>query len=261
MRTAALYTLPLSLTLTLAACSVPDDGADDVGVAVLSLVQVPADVHCVRITAAGARTVVKSFDAMPGASAQFSLNRLSLGSVAFSGEAFAAACSAVGAATVPDWVADAVNVTISAGSEAAVALTMRRNGRASVSVDFVDDGPCPAGKQCFAATLTGASEVPPVMTSATGTATFVLDPATLQLTLHLQHNVADATAAHVHGPAAPGANAGVLIPISPPGPDVTITPTITGPQLMQLLGGLLYINVHSPANPGGQIRGQILAAP
>jgi hypothetical protein len=261
MRTTAVLRYALPLSLALSACSPPDE-SDDIGVAVLSLVQVPADVRCVRITAAGARTVVKSFDVMPGAGAVFSLNRLPLGAVAFSGEAFAAACASVGPASVPEWVADAVTVTISAGVEAAVSLTMRRNGRASVSVDFVDDpATCPMGKLCFVAMLTGFNEVPPVMTAATGTAGVIFDPATLQITLRLQHNIPDATAAHIHGPAAPGVNAGVMVGITPPSMDITIMAMLTPPQAMALQAGLTYVNVHSPANPGGQIRGQLLAAP
>jgi hypothetical protein len=246
----------LALVASLGACSPPAD-EEDVATAVLSLVQVPADIHCVRITAAGSRTVVKSFDATPGASATFSLSRLPVGAVTFSGEAFAAACSAVGM-SAPDWVSDPVTVTLTAGIEAQVSLIMRRNGRASVSVDFVDD--CPAAKLCFAATLVGANEVPPVMTAATGFVSVVFDPATSGITLHLTHNIMDATAAHIHGPAAVGTNAPVVVNIGP-GLDSIIMAPLTPALSMALQAGLLYVNVHSPANPGGQIRGQLAAVP
>jgi hypothetical protein len=71
----------------------------------------------------------------------------------------------------------------------------------------------------------------------------------------------DASAAHFHGPAAPGANAPVIIPIgmgSVPNPS-TGSKVLTDDQIADLLAGKWYVNVHTKANPGGEIRGQVVA--
>ena len=66
------------------------------------------------------------------------------------------------------------------------------------------------------------------------------------------------TAAHFHGPAAPGANAGVAVPIPNPATSPVQGPaTLTDAQAADLLAGRYYINIHTAANPGGEIRGQV----
>ena len=67
-----------------------------------------------------------------------------------------------------------------------------------------------------------------------------------------------ATAAHFHGPAEAGKNAGVAVAI----PNATTSPvegsaTLTDAQAADLLAGKLYVNIHTAANPGGEIRGQV----
>ena len=67
-----------------------------------------------------------------------------------------------------------------------------------------------------------------------------------------------ATAAHFHGPAEVGKNAGVAVAI----PNATTSPnegsaTLTDAQAADLLAGKYYVNVHTAANPGGEIRGQV----
>jgi hypothetical protein len=233
-----------------------DRNQDDVGVAVLDLMQVPSDVRCLRITVTGSRTVTKLVDVMPGQNAQVSMNKLPLGVVTVAGDAFGGACSSVGNATIADWVSDAVLVIIGKGAEAKVTLTFRRNGRAQVSTDFVDDAPCPAGQECFFALLTPAQENPPQMNSASGMGVFVLDPGSGQLLYHLTHTITDATAQHIHGAPA-GRNGPVLFPF-PGGSDISGAVMMTPAQVTELQAGRTYANVHSPASPGGAIRGQIL---
>lgn len=65
-------------------------------------------------------------------------------------------------------------------------------------------------------------------------------------------------AAHFHGPAEPGMTAGVEIGI-----DHTSNPSfgsaiLSAGQASDLLDGLWYINIHTDAFPGGEIRGQVL---
>jgi len=83
------------------------------------------------------------------------------------------------------------------------------------------------------------------------------------------------TLAHIHGPAAPGQSAGVIYGLDSHtqlgGTSGTISGTLNlvdgavgftlAEQLNQLHSGLWYINIHSEAFPGGEIRGQIVPEP
>ena len=125
------------------------DGSDaegDVGSAEIAITQVPSDVLCVRIVAEGSRVRQQSFDVMPGQSSVLSLNGLPAGTVTFSGAAFPATCSQM---SPPTYTADPVAALVQPPSIAQVALTMRRNGQASVSVDFETDGPSCVGTRCM----------------------------------------------------------------------------------------------------------------
>jgi hypothetical protein len=113
------------------------------------------------------------------------------------------------------------------------------------------------------ATMNAASEVPPNTSTGTGNATVNLDKATKTLTWTVTYSglTGDATAAHFHGPAAPGANAGVVVAIatgSVPNPAVG-SKVLTDDQIADLLAGKWYVNIHTKANPGGEIRGQVVA--
>ena len=112
----------------------------------------------------------------------------------------------------------------------------------------------------FKATLDGKSEVPPNASAATGSADIEYDPATKKLSWKLTYSglSGPATAAHFHGPAEPGKNAGVAVAI----PNAGTTPvsgsaTLTDAQAADLEAGKYYVNVHTQANPGGEIRGQV----
>ncbi len=113
----------------------------------------------------------------------------------------------------------------------------------------------------FAAHLTAAQEVPPKDSKGTGELAATLDTATKTLTYTLTYSglTGPATAAHFHGPADPGKNAGVVVPIKPPESPAKGTATLTDDQIAQLEAGKWYVNVHTKANPGGEIRGQVQA--
>jgi hypothetical protein len=118
----------------------------------------------------------------------------------------------------------------------------------------------PAFADKMKATLDGKSEVPPNTSAGTGTADVDFDPASKKLSWKLTYSglTGPATAAHFHGPAEPGKNAGVAVAI----PNATSSPaegsaTLTDAQAADLLAGKYYINVHTQANPGGEIRGQV----
>ena len=115
----------------------------------------------------------------------------------------------------------------------------------------------------FRATLNGASEVPPNTSPATGTATATLDTVSKVFTYNATYTglTGPATAAHFHGPADPGANAGPVVPIPNPASPISGTATLTDPQIADLRAGKWYLNIHTAANRGGEIRGQVVAAP
>jgi len=118
----------------------------------------------------------------------------------------------------------------------------------------------------FKADLKASSEVPPTASSGTGTCTVSYDPATKMLSWEGSFSglTGPATAAHFHGPAEAGKNAGVLIPISEKDKPFTSpfkgSATLTDAQAADLEKGMLYVNVHTAANPGGEIRGQVVKA-
>ncbi len=118
----------------------------------------------------------------------------------------------------------------------------------------------PAFADKMKVTLDGKSEVPPTTGAGTGTADVDYDAATKKLSWKLTYSglTGPATAAHFHGPAEAGKNAGVKVPIA----NATSSPaegsaTLTDEQAADLTAGKYYINVHTAANPGGEIRGQV----
>ena len=131
----------------------------------------------------------------------------------------------------------------------------------------------------YTTNMTGGAEVPAVATNATGTATVVLNAAQTQLsiTCSFQNLTQAYSLSHIHGPAAPGVNAGVRFGfVGPPNGtapwvfsngnlDGTITNFIaTGvnaTDVNNLNNGLMYVNIHSLFRPGGEIRGQLGLAP
>ena len=119
----------------------------------------------------------------------------------------------------------------------------------------------PAFAEKMKATLDGKSETPPNTSAGKGTADIDYDAASKKLTWKLTYSglSGPATAAHFHGPAEAGKNAGVAVAI----PNATTSPnegsaTLTDAQAADLMAGKYYVNVHTAANPGGEIRGQVM---
>jgi len=136
--------------------------------------------------------------------------------------------------------------------------------RASIAVVFasiagVAGSPAWAEMMNLQTTLSAASEVPPNASKATGKATLQYDTASKQLKWNISYSglSGPATAGHIHGPAAAGANAGVAIPFAKAASPIEGSATLTDAQAADLLAGKYYVNIHSAANPGGEIRGQI----
>ena len=105
--------------------------------------------------------------------------------------------------------------------------------------------------------LSGANEVPPVTTSASGDGTIsIADDGTVSGSVTTKG--VQGTAAHIHMGAA-GNNGPVIVPFTKEG-DTYKAPAgakLNADQLKAFKGGELYVNVHSAANPNGEIRGQL----
>jgi CHRD domain len=113
----------------------------------------------------------------------------------------------------------------------------------------------------YKATLSAKDEVPPNASTGTGSAEIIYDTTTKMLTWTVTFDglTGPATVAHFHGPAAPGANAGVVVLIANnPTSPAQGTATLTDAQAADLQGGRWYVNVHTAANRGGELRGQVV---
>lgn len=115
----------------------------------------------------------------------------------------------------------------------------------------------------FSAALKGANEVPPHAVAGTGKVTATLDTATKAFTYKVTYAglTGPATMAHFHGPAAPGANAPPVVPVpmSSLANPMSGTATLDDGQIADLKAGKWYFNIHTAANPGGELRGQLPA--
>jgi hypothetical protein len=102
--------------------------------------------------------------------------------------------------------------------------------------------------------------VPPNTTAGTGSVTASYDTDSKKLTWKGSYSglTGPASAAHFHGPAPAGKNAGVMVPISPNGPSFEGSATLNDAQAKALMDGDMYINVHTAANKAGEIRGQLV---
>lgn len=115
----------------------------------------------------------------------------------------------------------------------------------------------------YSAKLSPAGEIPKTDSKGKGKfdGTFDTKTKALSYTLTFDGLTGPATAAHIHGPATRVQSAGVVAPLGDknPGSPLTGTVTLTDDQAKALASSKLYVNVHTAANPGGEIRGQINA--
>lgn len=122
----------------------------------------------------------------------------------------------------------------------------------------------------YSATLSGDNVVPPVTTTGSGSFTATYDGATISYTLNA--SAPEILQAHIHL-GAPGENGGVAAflfgPVDPGQDSVSVSGTIgaadvTMGDLASLVDAMnnngAYVNVHTTANPAGEIRGPIVAS-
>jgi hypothetical protein len=130
---------------------------------------------------------------------------------------------------------------------------------AAVSAVFVSAAS--AATVSYKARLSGRSEVPKTDSKGKGKfdGTFDTQSKVLNYTLTFDGLSGPATAAHIHGPATRTQSAGVVAPLGDKNPTspVTGSVTLTDDQVKMLQSAKMYVNVHTAASPGGEIRGQI----
>jgi len=113
----------------------------------------------------------------------------------------------------------------------------------------------------LAATLDGAQETPPNASPGTGLGGFTFDTGTSTLSWNITFSgmIGIETDAHIHQ-GAPGVPGGIVFAIPLGSPSVG-SAALTPAQTANLLAGNFYVNLHTSAFPGGELRGQILVVP
>ena len=121
-----------------------------------------------------------------------------------------------------------------------------------------------AGQACaatlyFKAHLAGAGEVPATASAGQGDLTAQVDTDTNVFRYKATYNglTGEATGARFHGPARPGEDAPAVVMVSDPSSPISGEAVLTGAQISDLKKGLWYFNIHTAANPSGEIRGQL----
>ena len=132
---------------------------------------------------------------------------------------------------------------------------------AVLALSACNTAPKMAGTSTAMTSLSGSAEVPAVASAGTGSVetSFNKDTYQLRWTVTYSGLSGSATGGHFHGPAMPGQNAPVVVPFngslaSPISGEKILTPA----QAADLLAGKWYVNLHTAANPGGEIRGQVV---
>jgi hypothetical protein len=119
-----------------------------------------------------------------------------------------------------------------------------------------------ADSESFRVPLSGAEELPPVQTAGSGVAELAYDSTSRTVNWVITYSGLSGPAmmAHFHGPAPRGSKAPVVLWLSKQGSPaespITGQATLTPEQAEQFAAGQWYVNVHTQANPGGEIRGQ-----
>lgn len=113
----------------------------------------------------------------------------------------------------------------------------------------------------FTAALAGGAGIT-TTGNGSGEFTFTPETKTLAYTVSTSGLTGPATSAHIHGPADPGATAGVVVPFTlaagtSPATPITGSAMLTDTQIADLRAGKYYVNVHTAKYPAGEIRGQI----
>ena len=109
-----------------------------------------------------------------------------------------------------------------------------------------------------ATAISGANESTPNASAATGTATLIFNTTTKIFTVSVTYSGVTATNGHIHKGAV-GVSGGVIFGFSPFASPISFTSAaLDATQEADLNANLYYVNIHSAAFPGGEIRGQLI---
>jgi hypothetical protein len=110
------------------------------------------------------------------------------------------------------------------------------------------------------ADMKGSNEVPPNTSPGSGSADATFDTVTKLLTWTVTYSnlSGPVMGAHFHGPVEAGKNAGIVLPFKTVESPIRGSATLTDNQATDLLAGKWYANIHTAANPGGELRGQMM---
>jgi hypothetical protein len=114
----------------------------------------------------------------------------------------------------------------------------------------------------FNANLSGSNEVPPGLALLTGRATVTIDVSTGQVCSQVTTNVRGAVAMHIHK-GARGVNGPIVVGLnirSINGARTCVSATAAVASSIAANPAGHYVNIHTPAAPGGAVRGQLAAA-
>jgi len=139
-------------------------------------------------------------------------------------------------------------------------MTLARFAFAAAALGFLlAVTPASADIVKYMANLDAKSENPPNDSKGIGKIEAIYDTATKTLTWSGSYSglTGPAIAAHFHGPAKVGVNAGVMVPVDAAKSPFKGTAALTAEQAKALADGLMYFNIHTNANKGGEIRGQM----
>jgi hypothetical protein len=121
-----------------------------------------------------------------------------------------------------------------------------------------DENVSPVITNFTASMIMGSNEVPPNNSTATGSATLRFNNTTKVFTVTVVHNLVAPTGGHIHKGAA-GTNGDVVLPFTTLiSPIIYTSPALTAQQEADLMANLYYINLHTAAFAGGEIRGQLI---
>jgi hypothetical protein len=132
---------------------------------------------------------------------------------------------------------------------------------AAAAFALVVSAPAFAETLSYKTALKSADEVPPNDSKGSGAVDASYDTSSKKLTWTITYSglTGPATAAHFHSPAEPGKNAPPTVPLSGKlDSPIKGEATLTDAQAADLKDGKMYFNVHTAANKGGEIRGQMM---
>ena len=173
------------------------------------------------------------------------------------------AVNALGGFTFPNGLTNGATYTVTVSSAAQPCSVANRTG--TMGATNVTNVAITCTTVVRSASLTGAQENPPTASAATGRGAVVVNPTTLEIIGGMTFSgLVPATGGHhIHQapPGTPTLNGPVIIGLSLAADGVTATVPagtfLTATQYTAYLAGELYFNVHTAANAGGEIRGQI----